>query len=149
MKAPLTVAIVALVTLLALPAASQQPSVQDLEDNPADAFPTAPLPELPPPPAAPPPAARPAAVDVVVPGNSVVVTCMTPPCQARPGVRVSDAEAPRARPVAMSAKYGIPIDSDWRRIKKLGLGLDFMGPAYSLGLTAHWNISYLFGLRPA
>ena len=46
----------------------------------------------------------------------------------------------------MSARYGIPLDSNWRRIKKLGLGLDFMGPAYTIGVTAHWNISYLFGL---
>jgi hypothetical protein len=88
-------------------------------------------------------------VDVVVPGNSVTVTCVTPPCQA-PAVRIAPAPvaaAPiRVNPVPMSAKYGIPLDSNWRRIKKLGLGLDIMGPAYTLGVTAHWNISYLFGL---
>jgi len=148
MKAPLTVAIVALVTCLALPAASQTPTVQDLEENPTDAFPAPPLPELPPPPAAPAPApaARPATTDIVVPGPSVTVTCVTQPCQPRPAVRISDPEEPRLRPVPMSARYGIPLDSNWRRIKKLGLGLDFMGPAYTIGLSAHWNISYLFGL---
>jgi hypothetical protein len=85
---------------------------------------------------------------VVVPGNSVMVTCVTPPCVAQPAVRLAPAPvAPiRVNPVPMSAKYGIPLDSNWRRIHKLGLGLDIMGPAYTLGVTAHWNISYLFGL---
>jgi hypothetical protein len=146
MKTPLTAAVVALVTCLALPAASQQPTVQDLDENPAEAFPVAPLPELPPPPTAPPAAARPAPVDVVVPGNSVTVTCVIPPCQARPAVRISDPEVPRLRPVELSARYGLPLDSNWRRIHKLGIGLDIMGPAYTIGLSAHWNINWLFGL---
>jgi hypothetical protein len=147
MKTSLTVLAVALVACLSLPAAAQVPSVQDLEENPAEAFPPpAPLPPLPPAPPAPPPAAPPATTDVVVPGPSVTVTCVAPPCQPRAVVRVADPEVPRARPVPMSAKYGIPLDSNWRRIKKLGLGLDFMGPAYTIGVTAHWNISYLFGV---
>jgi hypothetical protein len=149
MKTPLIIAVVALMTCLAQPAASQTPSVQDLEENPSDAFPAPPLPELPPPPAAsaaPPPAGPPATTDIVVPGPSVTVTCVAPPCQARPAVRISDPDVPRLKPVPMSARYGIPLDSNWRRIKKLGLGLDIMGPAYTIGVTAHWNISYLFGL---
>ncbi|MBI5479444.1 MAG: hypothetical protein HY906_11335 [Deltaproteobacteria bacterium] len=148
MKTPLTVVAVALVTCLALPAAAQVPSVQDLEEDPAEVFPPpAPLPLLPPPPP-PPPAARPAPATVVVPGNSVTVTCVTPPCAAQPAVRIDPAPiAPlQVNPVPLSAQYGIPLDSNWRRIHKLGLGLDIMGPAYTLGVSAHWNISYLFGL---
>jgi hypothetical protein len=148
MKTPLTIVAVTLVTCLALPAASQAPSVADLEESPDEVFPAPPLPELPPPPPPRRPAARPAPTEVVVPGNSVTVTCVAPPCQARPAVRIAPAPlAPiQVNPVPMSAKYGIPIDSNWRRIHKLGLGLDIMGPAYTLGVSAHWNISYLFGL---
>ena len=150
MKTLLTVVAVALVTCLALPAAAQVPSLQDLEEPPPeDAFPPPPpLPPPPPPPPAPPRVAQPAPATVVVPGDTVTVTCVTPPCGAKPAIRLSTAPlAPiRVNPVRMSAKYGIPIDSNWRRIHKFGLGLDIMGPAYSLGVTASWNISSMFGL---
>jgi hypothetical protein len=78
-------------------------------------------PPLPLPP--PPPAVQPAPVYVPAPAQAHVV---------------------RAVPVMIVPNPA--IDNNFRKTYKFGLGLDFMGPAYTIGLTAHWNVSSLLGL---
>jgi hypothetical protein len=132
----------ALAASLALPAAAQVPSVEDLEE-PAAPLPPPPPPLPPPAPTAAPAPAPPAAPAVVVPGDRVTVVCAAPPCAAHP------APAPAALPPArlpMTLRRGLNLDANWRKVYKLGLGLDLMGPAYTLGVTAHWNITSLFGV---
>jgi hypothetical protein len=132
-----TTIVLALVAFGPRTAGAQMPPEELLEDEPDEAAP-------PPPPVAPrrrlpPPAPLPPPLPV---RTIVVVQCEAPPCPAAP--------APAAPPVpAAPTGGGLPrsaFDANYRKVYKLGLGLEIMGPAYTLGLAAHWNVSSMFGL---
>jgi hypothetical protein len=147
-----TVAI-ALLTFGSDPAAAQVPPVPMIDDEDPDEVvaPPAPAPVLPAPRVRPSPAPvpvvpAPAPPTAPHPTATVAVYCTEPPCPIAPAPTPGDLRASAARaPVPVTIVPG-PLDRNFRKVYKLGLGLEILGPAYTLGLSGNWNVSHTFGL---
>ncbi|HEY3356311.1 MAG TPA: hypothetical protein VGQ83_23870 [Polyangia bacterium] len=123
----------ALLTLGLGHAAAQVPPVQvfDAEEVDEAAPPAPPAPRVLP--RAPAPRLQPPTV--------IVVQCEQPPCPAT--VAPAPAPVPAPLPLRLPRAY---LDQNFRKQYKLGLGLEIMGPAYTIGLAGHWNLTSTFGV---